>query len=199
MNHTAFRIVNLMTVLALALGFAWATPTPALAANPAPVQIFYVTLPESDGLTVLDAINTDADSPMYTYFSIAIGMNSSYVYYDQWENGYDSDIANPTNLYSAGNLGGTQIWGNGESDDGCAPNITGVPFACTDANDVLNAGDVIIPYNAIPLTAGGAILRPRQVHTTSYGNNNGTLNWSSDWVETGDGAPGTPGWGRHHH
>ncbi len=149
--------MNLILVLTLALGFAWATPTPALAANPAPIQIFYVTLPETDALTALDTINSDANSPVWTYFSIAIGVSGAYVYYDQWENGYDSDIANPTNLYSAGNPGGTQIWGNGESDDGCAPNIRGTAVTCTDANDVLNAGDVIIPYNSIPVPRGTAL------------------------------------------
>ncbi len=66
-------------------------------AFPAPVQLFYVTLPEADGLTVLDAINTAANAPMYTYFSIAIGVDGSYVYYDQWEDGYTGDLANPTN------------------------------------------------------------------------------------------------------
>ncbi len=193
MKHTAFRVVNLMTVLALALGFAWATPTPALAANPAPVQIFYVTLPESEGLRVLSAINGAAVSPMYTYFSIAIGMSGAYVYYDQWENGYDSDIANPTNIYSAGNPGGTQIWGNGKAIDGCAPNITGAPVTCTDANDVLNAGNVIIPYNAVPLIPGGASYVLDNFNTTSYSNNNGTVNWSGNWVETGDDGSASTG------
>ena len=113
------------------------------------MQIFYVTLPEADALTVLDAINSAANSPVTTYFSIAIGVSGTYVYYDQWENGYDSDIANPTNLYSAGNLGGTQIWGNSLAADGCAPNKAGVTLTCTNANDVLNAGDVIIPSNSV--------------------------------------------------
>ncbi len=64
---------------------------------------------------------------MTNYNSIAVNENSTLVYYDQWENGYDSDIANPTNLYSASNLGGTQVWGNGVAADGCAPNIAGSP------------------------------------------------------------------------
>lgn len=149
------RLCALAAALALLLGLfpqIAGLPLPgAEAANPAPVQTYYVTLPEADALTVLDAINTDAASPIVTYFSIAVGVNGTYVYYDQWENGYDSDIANPTNLYSAANPGGTQIWGNGEADDGCAPNKNGATFTCTDAADVFVAGDIIIPSSSIPV------------------------------------------------
>ena len=53
---------------------------------------------------------------MYTYFSIAVAVTGTYVYYDQWEDGYAGDIANPTGaeIYSATNLDGVQIWGNGD-------------------------------------------------------------------------------------
>lgn len=121
----------------------------ALAANPAPVQTFYVTLPEADALTVLYSINPDARSPIVTYFSIAVGVSGTRVYYDQWENGYDSDIANPANLWSSTNPGGTQIWGNGLASDGCAPNKNGADISCTDANDAFVAGDVIIPSSQV--------------------------------------------------
>lgn len=113
-------------------------------ANPDPVQTFYVTLPEGDALTVLSAIHSAAVSPTYTYFSIAVAADDTWVYYDHWEDGYEADIANPTQPT-------TQIWGNGKAADGCAPNKSGVPVTCTDANDVLNAGDVIVPYNAVPI------------------------------------------------
>jgi uncharacterized repeat protein (TIGR01451 family) len=149
-----FHFVSVVMVLALALGLAGTIAAPAYAQpelNPAPVQTFYVTLPEADALAVLAGINNAAVSPVSTYFSIAIAADSTWVYYDQWENGYDSDIANPTNLYSAGNPGGTQIWGNGLAADGCAPNKSGIPVTCSNANDVLNAGDVIVPFNPIPV------------------------------------------------
>ncbi len=160
-NGTARRgvgrshLVTLAAIVALLFGLfpqvvGLRLPT-AEAANPAPVQVYYVTLPEADALTVLSAINTAAISPITTYFSIAIGVSGTYIYYDQWENGYDSDIANPANLFSSGNPGGTQIWGNGKGSDGCAPNKNGTPITCSDANDVFTSGDVIIPNNAIPL------------------------------------------------
>ena len=191
----AFLILILIAAMLLATA-----PQPAAAAdpNPAPVQLFYVTLPETDGLAALDAINTAASTPVYTYFSIAVGVSGSYVYYDQWENGYAGDIANPTSaeIYnSATNPAGVQIWGNGKATDGCAPNIAGVAFTCTDAADVLNAGNVIIPYNAVPVPR--AVVAQSNVldnfNSRSYSNNNGNTNWASNWVETGDDGSATAG------
>ncbi len=158
--------------------------SPVLGENPAPVQTFYVSLPEEDALVALTTINAAANTPMYTYFSIAVALDGTYVYYDQWEDGYASDIANPsgTEIYSATNLDGVQIWGNGEADDGCAPNINGVTFTCTDEADVLYAGNVIIPYNAVELPDTNYDVLDR-FSTVSYSNNDGTGSWSGPWVE----------------
>lgn len=195
-SRRGFSLLTALMVLSMLLGPSGATP--ALAANPAPVQLFYVTLPETDALTVLDAINSAANTPVYTYFSIAIGISGTYVYYDQWENGYAADIANPTpaEIYNAvTNPAGVQIWGNGVAADGCAPNKTGTPVVCTDGNDVLNAGDVIIPYNAVPIPR---VVAPQsyvldQFSTQAYNNNDGNTNWSGNWIETGDDGLATGG------
>ena len=56
------RIV-LSLVLVLGILVSLVTPAPLSADNPAPVQLYYVTLPEADGLTVLHAINTAAVTP----------------------------------------------------------------------------------------------------------------------------------------
>ena len=141
-------------------------PLPGAAAdtNPAPVQTFYVTLPEADALTVLRAINTAAVSPVTTYFSIAIGVTGTYVYYDQWENGYDSDMANPTNGYTSANPGGTQTWGNGNCADGFPPNKNGTTYTledCTAAPSTVDnfvAGDVIIPSNSVPIPRNSSVI-----------------------------------------
>ena len=58
-------LFTLITALAMMLPAAIipaAVPAEAAPPNPAPVQLFYVTLPEADALTVLDAINTAANS-----------------------------------------------------------------------------------------------------------------------------------------
>ena len=96
---------------------------PAFAANPAPVQLFYVPFPEDQLLQGLQAIErrpARPTNPVTTYISIAAVANNTIIYYDQWENGYDTDIANPLNLYSGGNPGGTQIWGDGNPANGVA-------------------------------------------------------------------------------
>ena len=56
------------------------------------------------------------------------------------------------------NLGGTQIWGNGNALDGCPPNKMGVPLTCTNGNDVLNGGDVIVLENDVTLPRNPATI-----------------------------------------
>ncbi len=113
--------------------------------NPVPVQEFYVPFPEDqllEGLRAIEAGGPDAApvNPMTTYISLAVGSSGTVIYYDQWENGYDADISNPTNIYSAGNPGGTQIWGDGDASNGAPP---GIP------SDVLGAGTVIVLHNSL--------------------------------------------------
>lgn len=131
----------------------------ALAQNPLAIQIYFVPLDEDDALVAMKATNSNATAPVYTYVSIAIGSNGSYIYYDHWENGFDTDIANPTDLYGPGNLDGTQVWGNGIAADGCPPNRNGsTALACTNANDVLNAGDVIVLSNPVDPTTTQTVI-----------------------------------------
>ena len=75
------------------------------------------------------------------------GTSGTYVYYDQWENGYFADLAN-IDIYDATNLDGTQIWGNGNCADGYPNNKNGIWAAtaptCTPAWDMLAAGNVVV-------------------------------------------------------
>ncbi len=135
------------SIIALALFlFAFVTPVTnfAQSTNPVPVQFFYVPIPENDLLTTLQTVNagnsTQAVNPIQTYISIAAIANNTVIYYDHWENGYDADISNPLNLYSAGNPGGTQIWGDGNPANGAPPGFPG---------DIINAGNVIILNNPV--------------------------------------------------
>ncbi len=150
------------------------------AVNQSPVQIYYVTVPEYDGLVALDTINGAAGRPVYTYFSIAVATDGAYVYYDQWENGYASDISQPTSaeVYNAAtNPGGVQIWGNGSCADGYPPNKRGIaaPVPCTAAWDGFIAGDVVIPDNAVNMDfTPNANYNLDTFSSNSYSNNNGT-------------------------
>lgn len=124
----------------------------ALAANPAPAQIYYVPVDEDDALLSLDTINGATVSPISSYVSLSIGTDYTIIYYDQWEDNFLANMAN-TNIYSLANPSGTQIWGNGESDDGCPPNIDGkTALSCSDANDKLMAGNVVVLNSSVNLT-----------------------------------------------
>ncbi len=127
-------------------------PTPAItwAAGLPPVQIFYLPLPEDQIRTSLLQISSSTGSTMHGVTGISITADGTLLYYDQWENGYEPDLATPSNLYSAGNLGGTQIWGDGDSSNGAPPGV---------ASDILNAGTVIVLENDVSIPRNPSTIR----------------------------------------
>ena len=137
------RFATLISVL-LATS-ALLTGGEALAVNPTPVQLFYVPFPEDQLLQGLQQINAaNPTNPVTTYIALSVVADGTIVYYDHWENGYDADIANPANLYAnPGNLGGTQIWGDGDPSNGAPPLLPG---------DLLDAGTVVILNNTFSTT-----------------------------------------------
>ena len=119
--------------------------------NTKPVQTFYNPLPEEDVYTALYEIegkyeyksgktNYTPAWPVYSYTYISVFADNTIIYYDQYENGYEEDISNPSSLYSASNKQGTQIWGDGDLSNGCAPGTT---------DDILHAGSIIKLESAI--------------------------------------------------
>ena len=141
-NRAMLVVILLFSVLVVG------AQSPAFAINPPPVQIFYVPFPEDQLLQGLQAIEFSGPGivptdPVWVYISIAAIANNTLIYYDKWENGYDPDIANPVNIYSPGNPGGTQIWGNQNILDGAPPGVV------TNAGDVVNAGTVIVLNNPV--------------------------------------------------
>ena len=171
---------------------------PAMSQNPTPVQLFYVPFPENQLLASLQTIESGGPSvapsnPMQTYISISAIANNTIVYYDQWENGYDADIANPANLYSGGNPGGTQIWGNADAADGAPPGVPG---------DVINAGTVIVLNNPVDTTNPSAIkfdgrdkfAATKTVAVTRVGWGSGSNTLLAGAVEVFD----TDNWGKDH-
>ena len=110
------------------------------ATNRPPVQTFYLPIPEEDLLDTLTKIHGGANwtlpaEPIESYNSIVVFVDGTVIYYDQWEDGYEQDIANPNHIYSASNPTGTQIWGDGDPSNGAPPNYP---------HDKLYAGDVIL-------------------------------------------------------
>ncbi|MBP9501124.1 MAG: DUF11 domain-containing protein [Candidatus Promineofilum sp.] len=116
-------------------------PTPITPLPPV-MQTYFVSEPEDDQWKAYDAIMSGSPSNnIRTHIGITIGFAGTVLYYDQWENGFDADITDPTNIWSAGNPGGTQIWGDGDPSNGAAPGFPADTFA---------AGDVVILQNMVP-------------------------------------------------
>ena len=110
------------------------------ATNRPPVQTYYLPIPEEDLLQTLTSIHGGASwtlpaEPIESYNSIVVFVDGTVIYYDQWEDGYEQDIANPNHIYSASNPTGTQIWGDGDPSNGAPPDYP---------HDKFYAGDVIV-------------------------------------------------------
>ncbi len=111
---------------------------PATAANPPPVQVYYVPIPEDEAFTALAAIYPsnavcgfsgigEVSEPIITYNSISVPAAGTIIYYDQWEDGFEIDISHPTQAT-------TQIWGDGNTANGAPP---GIPSDLLAANTVI--------------------------------------------------------------
>jgi len=139
----------------LAIGLLGAALGAAQAADFVPVQTFYVPVPEDQRLEAMVAIaggrtgDYAPRDPIHSVLSIAVFANDTQIHYDQWEDGFDPNIAKPLNVYAAGNPGGTQIWGDGDAANGYPP---GFP------DDTLNAGDVIRLTNTVVSATRGAAI-----------------------------------------
>ncbi|NNE73123.1 MAG: hypothetical protein HKN26_05620, partial [Acidimicrobiales bacterium] len=146
--HTRFlALVGALTLLAAVLVQA---PRPALAQNAAPVVTMYVPLSEDEIAAALQSMAVGSGltigSNIQTTISITVAVDGALVYYDHWEDGFESDIANPT-------AGSSQVWGDGDATNGIPPGY---------AVDVLNAGSVIVLDN------GGTLATPRTAAVEAY-------------------------------
>ncbi len=146
--RAATTVVVALAIMMLAFaGQAFAQAVPP---NPAPVETYYLPITDQQALVMLKGINNAATPNVYTYASMAIGTQGTIVYYDHWENGYITSIANPSDgqIYGPGQLDGVQIWGNGKCSDGFPNNKDGIwtngPTCPNDAWDVFDSGDVVV-------------------------------------------------------
>jgi hypothetical protein len=130
--------------------FAVATAAP----NPPPVQIYYIPVPENQAFAAFagiypggaadkcDSVAPNVASPINTYVSISIISAGTIVYYDQWEDDFEIDIAHPVQAT-------TQIWGDANPANGFPPGIPG---------DVLSPDTVVVLNNAVPVPRQSANL-----------------------------------------
>ena len=146
------RVLNLLIIASVIAGQFFIVTSPVRAASVPPIQVFYLKMPEDLVLNSYKKIYTSSAGPMHSVTGISITAKDTLIYYDQWENGFGVDLSNPANLWSSINPGGTQIWGDKNAANGCAPNVDGrTGLVCIDANDTLNAGNVIVLENDVPM------------------------------------------------
>ena len=63
------------------------------------VQQFFVPLPEQDlqtSMNTIDSTGTKVGNTMKVVIAIVVGQTNTVIVYDQWEDGYENDLNNPT-------------------------------------------------------------------------------------------------------
>jgi hypothetical protein len=129
-----------------------------------------------------EGINSNAAGNVNSLISVTISTDNTIVWYDHHEDGYEEDAKNPSK-------GTTEVWGDGDSGNGCAPTVS----SCTDANDVLEAGDVIILDTDVVLVKSGSSYT-RKTGVTPMNYDGGDRVQSSFPIAITRGAyPDTPG------
>ena len=142
MNQKYFRnnLVVRLVWFSLAAVFYLAASPAAKAVNL--VQEFYLPMPEPQIYQANSVIVSGSGSTIASTFSIVVTGAGTVIYYDQWEDGYETDLSHPAQP-------STQIWGDGNTNNGVAP---GFP------NDLLPAGAVITLTNNVTLPRNPATL-----------------------------------------
>ena len=128
---------DLVRLICTSLFAALLTCFPAHAADV--IQTYFVPFPENDVQASLNAIDNYAGNvgtDMRSICSIVVSMDGTLIYYDQWEDGYESDITSPTQST-------TQVWGDLNPNNGIPPGF---------GTDDLDAGDVINLETTIDVT-----------------------------------------------
>lgn len=145
-------------ITTVALGVASAPPVSA-APGPEPAITMYVPLVEDDYMQAFVTVASNAGTIANTTISVTAAAAGSVLYYDQWENGFETTINDPTQIAGAGR---TQVWGDGNAANGNAADYCA---RCT--GDVVPAGGVFVLNNSkLPSGVGTqAIYQPGNVPT----------------------------------
>ena len=166
----------------------------------APIQTFYVPLPQEDLYDSLSTISNEVQGSILAGIGIAIAAPGTIIYYDHWEDGYEVDVTQPSQST-------TEIWGDGDLTNGVAPGTT---------DDLFSGGDVVDLINTIPIPRnpseiyydGGDRIQasfPIAVTTGSYAQHPGsylagatevfdTDSWSTDYIiPVGENTPNDSG------
>ena len=108
------------------------------------VQQFFVPMPEADlqtSLNTIDSTGTKVGNTIKVTIAIVVGQTNTIIVYDQWEDGYENDLNNPTQST-------TQIWGDGNQNT----RAPGYP------SNILPAGAVILLTNVVTLPRNPSVM-----------------------------------------
>ena len=111
------------------------------------VQTYYLPLKEDQLLETMKVVTTSAAGPIHSMTSIVVAANNTQIWYDHWEDGFESDYLSPTQP-------STEIWGDSNALNGCAPGV----ISCTDASDTLVPGQAIIVEHVIDIPRNASTL-----------------------------------------
>lgn len=99
------------------------------------VQSYFVPLPDTNIRTAYTGLGATTSAQINSVISIATSSSNTVIVYDQWEDGYETDLTNPTQST-------TQIWGDGNLANGVAPGY---------ATDIITPGGTIALQNLVSL------------------------------------------------
>ena len=104
------------------------------------VQDFYLPMPEQQIYQANSAIVRGTGSTISSTFSIVVTGNGTVIYYDQWEDGYETDLNNPAQST-------TRIWGDGNDAHGIPPGFAHNPVGLPAGTVITLTNNVTLPRN----------------------------------------------------
>ena len=136
------KLVCRLTCLSLAVVSYLGTGGAARAVNL--VQEFYLPMPEQQIYQANSTIVSGTSSTIASTFSIVVTGDGTVIYYDQWEDGYETDLSNPTQP-------STQIWGDGNDAHGIPPGFAHNPLGLPAGTVITLTNNVTLPRNPATL------------------------------------------------
>ena len=124
-------------LVAAIMPFDFAGQVTRVSAGPAPVENYFIPLPEEDVRGGSLALYASTSDTIHTVISITGAVDGTVVYYDHWEDGFELDIANPVQAT-------TETWGDGLYANGAPPGCL------ADGCDSFDAGDNAALINDVP-------------------------------------------------
>ncbi|MCX6895618.1 MAG: Ig-like domain-containing protein, partial [Verrucomicrobia bacterium] len=104
------------------------------------VQEFYLPMPEAQVYQAESAIQTGISSTQASIYAIVVTGNGTQIYYDQWEDGYEINLASPAQS-------STLVWGDGNDANGVPPGFAHDPAGLTAGTVITLTNNVTLPRN----------------------------------------------------